>query len=114
MRDALDLVAGGGPPLRVVRLSGGGARSRVWRQIIADVLGAPVVTLAVSEGAAFGAAILATVGAELHADIASTCAACVRTTEETHPGPDRPAYAAAYPVYRELYPALASSFAQMR
>ena len=42
-----------------IRATGGGAKSKVWRQIMADILGAEVVTLKVSEGAAYGAALQA-------------------------------------------------------
>ena len=63
LRDSLELIKGLGVPITQVRASGGGARSAVWRQIQADVFGAELVLVNVTEGAAFGAALLAGVGA---------------------------------------------------
>ena len=93
-----------------MRVSGGGARSRLWRTILADVFDCPVRTVNVVEGAAFGAAVLAAVGAGLHASVSSATEAIVRDTSTTEPGPDAPCYRALYEAYRALYPALAETF----
>ncbi len=61
--DSLELIRGLGVPIAQVRASGGGARSPLWRQIQADVFGAELVLVNVTEGAAYGAALLAGVGA---------------------------------------------------
>ena len=63
LRDSLELIKGLGVPITQVRASGGGARSAVWRQIQADVFGTELVLVNVTEGAAYGAALLAGVGA---------------------------------------------------
>jgi xylulokinase len=98
-------------PIRQVRASGGGTRGALWRQILASVLEAELVTVNASESAAFGAALLAGVGAGLWADVATACAATVRITGSTHPDPAQvAAYRRAYPLYRELYPALKPGF----
>jgi xylulokinase len=97
-----------------VRASGGGTKSELWRQILASVLEAELATVNTTEGAAYGAALLAGVGAGAWTDVASACKACITITERTRP--DRAqvdAYRKAYPIYQELYPALKPSFANM-
>ena len=108
VRDSLTLIrAAGVPPSQQVRVSGGGARSAIWRQIYADVLGVNLVTVDVVEGAAFGAALLAGVGAGLWADVDDACAATVRTTGSMSPRPEAAAaYDDHYALYRRLYPLL--------
>lgn len=87
-----------------VRLTGGGARSGIWRQILADVLQSPCTTLKVDEGPALGAAILAGVGRGVWPDVASACRQVVEVEEVVAPsGAD---YANAYRRYRALYAAM--------
>lgn len=97
-----------------VRVSGGGARSPLWRQILADVLDAELVTVNTTEGAAYGAALLAGVGAGSWADVDTACDATVRVNGRTSPRPEAVAqYEAAYASYRALYPALQPTFAAL-
>ena len=111
LRDGLDLMLEAGVPRsHQIRASGGGLASPVWRQILADVLDAELVATSTTEGAAYGAAILAAVAAAWFGDVPAATAALVRTTEATTPGPARASYAEAHTAYRELYPALAPSF----
>jgi xylulokinase len=94
-----------------VRVSGGGARSSLWRQILADVLNVELVTVNTTEGAAYGAALLAGVGAGAWPDVPAACEATVRITGRTTPVEERVArYAALYPHYRSLYPVLRETF----
>ncbi len=93
-----------------VRVSGGGARSALWRQILADVLGAELATVNTTEGAAFGAALLAGAAAGVFADVPAACEATIRVTGRTAPGGARAAYVAYYERYRALYPALRDEF----
>jgi xylulokinase len=69
LRDSLQLMRALGMPLTQVRASGGGARSAFWRQILADVFDTAMATVNVTEGAAYGAALLAGVGAGVYRDI---------------------------------------------
>ncbi|MBI3746755.1 MAG: xylulokinase [Chloroflexi bacterium] len=111
LRDGLDLMlAAGMARPSEIRASGGGLASPLWRQILADILEADLVTTSTTEGAAFGAAVLAAVGRGWFRDVPAAAAALVRTTPAASPGPDRAAYAAAHAAYRELYPALAPVF----
>jgi len=93
-----------------LRVSGGGVRSALWRQILADTLGAEIVTLNVTEGAAFGAALLAGVGAGVFDDVAHAVRAAIRETSRTHLDPTAAsACAMRGGAWRALYPALADS-----
>ncbi len=114
LRDGLDLmVAAGMPAPDQIRASGGGTASELWRQILADVLDAEIATVNTTEGAAYGAGLLAAVGAGWYRSVEDAAAALVTATPVASPGPDTARYAEAHAVYRELYPALAPSFRRM-
>ncbi len=110
LRDSLELMRGMGVAIKQVRVSGGGARSALWRQILADVFNAEIVGTNVNEGAAFGAALLVGVGTGLYPDVRTACEAMIYTTNRVAPGPAARVYADYYPIYRALYPALAPQF----
>lgn len=111
LRDGLDLmIAAGMPRPEQIRASGGGLASPTWRQILADVLDAELVIPSTTEGAAFGAATLAAVGAGWFANVPSAADALVRTSPAASPGSARGAYAEAHATFRLLYPALAPTF----
>jgi xylulokinase len=112
LRDGFELMSGAGlRDAAEIRVSGGGARSPLWRQIIADVIGAPLATVNTTEGAAYGAALLAGVGAGIWASVDDACDATVAVTGRTEPDPAATRrYAGAYERYRALYPALKSTF----
>jgi xylulokinase len=111
LRDGLDLMlaAGTSPPAQI-RVSGGGTASPLWRQILADVLETEIATVSTVEGAAFGAALLAAVGAGWYPAVEVACQSSITVRPSAEPGPDVPAYQEAHAVYRELYPALAPTF----
>jgi xylulokinase len=94
----------------VIRASGGGTTSALWRQIMADVLGASIATVATSEGAAYGAALLAAVGVGWHSSVDAAVADVVRATTVAYPGRDVGRYAEAHARFAALYPALAPTF----
>jgi xylulokinase len=111
LRDGLDLMtaAGMSAPAQI-RASGGGIASPLWRQVIADVLGAEIATVSTAEGAAYGAGLLAMVGAGWYPDPSAAASALVRVTPVAAPGPDVDRYAELHTVYRGLYPALREPF----
>lgn len=115
LKDSFTLIQQAGlGEITQVRASGGGTKSALWRQILASALGAELVTVNTTEGAAYGAALLAGVGAGAWPDVASACRAAVKVTGSTLPDSAQvDAYAKAYPLYRALYPALKPSFDQM-
>jgi xylulokinase len=93
-----------------VRVTGGGAKSPLWLQILADVLNVELVTVSSLEGAAYGAALLAAVGAGSFQDVASACKNAIHITGNTEPGEDVAVYETLYPKFRQLYPALKPTF----
>jgi xylulokinase len=109
LRDSFTIFAEMNVPVRNIRLGGGGARSRLWRQIQADVYGQEVEIVEADEGAAFGAAILAGVGAEMWPSVDAACDSVVRVVERVSPIPANVAVmnAAGY-AYRRIYPAMKS------
>lgn len=97
-----------------VRISGGGARSRLWRQIIADVLGNELVTVNTTEGAAYGAALLACVGAGAYDTVQAAVDDFVKVVDRVSPQEAEAAvYDDAYDIYRGLYGQLQASFAAL-
>ena len=97
-----------------VRASGGGTKGALWRQILASVLEAELVTVNTTEGGAYGAALLAGVGAGAWSDVLSACRECIKITGSTQPDPTQmDAYRKSYMIYQELYPALKASFGRM-
>ena len=107
LRDSIELFLEMGIPIQQVRATGGGARSIRWRQILADVFGTELVTINVTESTAYGAALLAGVGAQVYHSVEDACARTVKITGSTEPTADAAIYDAYYPRYRALYPALA-------
>lgn len=94
-----------------IRISGGGARSPLWRRILADVLGTRLVSVRNDEGAAFGAALLAATGAGCWTSVAEACRQAITFDDVTAPDADgvagyQPLYerfTRAYPMVRPLY-----------
>jgi len=111
LRDSFELMKGVGlADITQVRITGGGAKSPLWRQVLSDVFQVVLVTVNTTEGAAHGAALLAATGTGVFPDVASACEAVIQTTGSTTPGPASAVYEQMYPLYRELYPALRPSF----
>lgn len=114
LKDGLDLMTKSGARRpEQIRASGGGIRSELWRQILADVLGAEIATVSTPEGAAFGAAMLAGVSAGWHADVNAAATAWVTIGEVTAPGPDLDRYHELHGRYQTLYPALQPWFREV-
>jgi len=113
LRDSLELMRSMSLQITQVRALGGGARSALWRQILADAFDSEIVLTNVTEGAAFGAALLSGVGTGIYRDVAEACATTVQLTHSVEPGPDRGVYADYYSLYRALYPTLAPLFKQV-
>jgi xylulokinase len=98
-------------PVKSIRLGGGGARSPLWRQIQADVYGHEVEIVEAEEGAAYGAAILAGVGAKIWPSVDAACDAVVRVVDRIRPNPaNAEVMERNYAAYRRIYPAMKSIF----
>ena len=113
-RDGLDVIEGMGVPIESVRLSGGGARSAFWRQMMADVLAKPIATLETQEGSAYGAAILALVGTGAYGTVEEACRTVIRETSRVQPRAKEVAeYAELHRVFQAMYPALKPLFGRL-
>lgn len=111
MRDSLELIREMGVRIDEIRVSGGGARNALWRQIQADIYGADVHTLNSSEGPAYGAALLAQVGTGGFATVPEACDATIQTVKSTAVDPKVQAFHdRAYKIYRDLYTQLRETF----
>ncbi|MCL6506894.1 MAG: xylulokinase [Bryobacteraceae bacterium] len=106
-KDCLDIIEAMGVSVESVRASGGGARSAFWRQLLADIFGKRVVTLASQEGSAYGAALLALVGTGAYSSVPEACRAVIREVDSVLPRPhESQLYRRGHEVYRTLYPTL--------
>jgi len=111
LRDSLEIFRAIGVPIGQVRASGGGARSPMWRQILADVFGTELVTINMTEGAPYGAALLAGVGTGVYGSVPEACATAIRVESRLEPIPaNQLLYDEYYAVYRSLYPALKPAY----
>ncbi|MDR1779026.1 MAG: xylulokinase [Clostridiales Family XIII bacterium] len=100
-----------GVPVDDMVLTGGGAKSPFWAQMLADLYGVPVSALAQDEGAAGGAALLAATGIGLYKDLAEACEAAVKRGKTLTPDKERSAqYAPFFELYKKLYPDLTEDF----
>jgi xylulokinase len=109
LQDTFSLFAALGIPVNGIRLGGGGARGELWRKIQAGVYRHAVEILTAEEGGAFGAALMAGVGAGAWPDLDAACAQAITVAERIEPDPQwLAAYATGYEQWRKLYPALAT------
>lgn len=114
MRDAIEIMQRMNISISQIRASGGGARSRFWRQLQADIYDKPIVTTNAEEGPAYGAALLAGVGTGAWSTVEEACRACIKERGRVKPVPRRAAaYARHYDVYTRLYEDLKDRFAQI-
>ena len=114
MRDIFELMTSVGlGDIDQVRVTGGGARSDLWLQILSDVLGTELITVSTEEGAAYGTALLAATGTGHFESVESACEQVIRVEKQYSPGKAMSTYEALYHIYRELYPALRPSFQRL-
>ncbi|HMF78080.1 MAG TPA: xylulokinase [Bryobacteraceae bacterium] len=110
-KDGLEIVNALGAEPELVRLSGGGAKSPFWHQLFADIFDQRVATLETQEGTAYGAALLAAIGAGEYSSAVEICRTAVKEVDLKEP--DRKAagfYRKRYAIYKSLYPALQPAF----
>ena len=107
MRDGVELARQAGIAIPRCKICGGGARSKLWKKIFANVLGVPVDSVETEEGPAMGGAMLAAVGCGAYASVEELAAKTVRIVDTVEPEPELTAkYEAQYQRFRRLYPAL--------
>lgn len=113
-KDCLVLIEKMGARVDKVRLSGGGAKSPMWRQLFADAFNKPIATLETQEGSAYGAGLLAMVGTGHYSSVEAACQAAIRETATTTPNPaTAETYSRGYATYTQLYPALKPIYPQL-
>ncbi len=111
-KDSLAVIESLGVRVESVRISGGGARSPFWRELLGDVLDRRVALLRVEEGSAYGAALLALAGSGEYGGVRELCDAVIEEVSSVAPDPrDTEPYRAGYEIYRSLYPSLRAAFA---
>jgi xylulokinase len=109
LKDSFSIFEQMSVPVKRIRLGGGGARSPLWRQIQADVYAQEIEIVEGEEGAAYGAAILAAVGAKHFTSVDEACDAVIRVAARVSPHPANAALMRkTYAAFRRLYPALHS------
>ena len=115
LRDSMELVKNAGlGQVEQVRISGGGAQSALWRQILANVLDTELVTVNTTEGAAYGAALLAGVGVGVWPTVDTACDDTVHVIDRVGPEPVQVRrYQQYYQVYSGLYTVLKETFHEL-
>ena len=114
LRESLAIIRGLDIPIKEIRVSGGGAKSDLWKQILADVFGQAACSINAEQGPAFGVALLAAVGDGAYRDIQEACKATIEVVEKVPPRkPDVKQYDAVFPIYQGLYRCLKGSFQQI-
>ncbi len=113
LRDGFELMRNLGIKPNQVRASGGGTKSKLWLQLLADNFDSQIATVNATEGAAYGAALLAGVGTGVYNSVEDACRKTIKVTAKYQPGSDKKAYEDFYPRYRGLYPALKDEFSSL-
>jgi xylulokinase len=112
--DSLELLRSAGWNGTAIRALGGGARSPLWKEIIASATGLALEEINIDEGPALGAAILAGVGAGIYQDVAEASDSTIKVIGVVEPNQEwRKVYVDLYEVYKDLYPALKEPFSKL-
>ena len=114
IRDSFEVARTLGIDIRRSKICGGGAKSPLWKTIMANVLNIQLDVPESEQGPGMGGAMLAMVACGLYPSVAGACARLVRTAETVTPDPDLAArYEARYRQFKAIYPALKDVFAAM-
>ncbi|MBN2600759.1 MAG: xylulokinase [Candidatus Marinimicrobia bacterium] len=113
LNDCLQLIKQANLPIEQIRVTGGGSKSVLWRQILANVFNTEIVTVSSADGAPYGAALLAGVGCGLYKSVEEACDETIKLTTRITPQKQiSELYDSYYQIYRNLYPALKKQFEQ--
>lgn len=105
LKDSFELIRSLGVDIKKARITGGGAKSQVWLQMISDILNTDIAKVQTDEGPAFGAAILAMVGSGAYQSVQKACEITIKETEVFHPNPqNHSVYQKKYNTFVKLYP----------
>lgn len=115
LRESLELILGMNVPVKQIRVSGGGSKNPLFRQLQADIFGQKVHTIKVEQGPAFGVALLAAVGDGRFKNIQAACKETIELHEKTEPGKQEvKLYNRLFPVYQQLYQHLKGDFVELQ
>ncbi len=116
LKDCLQIIRGLDIPLRRILISGGGAKSALWRQIVADVFEMPLYQSAAREQASMGAVICAQIAAGIYGSLEEACRAQIEySAAVTEPNPSNfSVYREAFALYQEAYAANCTLFERLR
>ena len=113
LRDSLEVARSLGIRVEASRICGGGAKSPLWRKIIAAVMNLKLEIIESEEGPGYGAAILAAVGCGAFSDVQSACEQLVKVVDTVDPDPELvEKYEAKYHRFKKLYPIMKDWFSQ--
>ena len=115
LKDSLELIKDKGVKIKEIRAIGGGAKSRVWQQILADILGEEINLLNVEEGPAFGAALIAGVGVGVYSSFAEAVNRIIKVKKTIVPRiQNSERYNQYYQLYKKLYYSLKEDFKELK
>ncbi|GAI97403.1 unnamed protein product, partial [marine sediment metagenome] len=115
LKDSLELIKDKGVKIKEIRAIGGGAKSRIWQQILADILGEEINLLNVEEGPAFGAALIAGVGVGVYSSFAEAVNRIVKVKKTIVPRiQNNERYNQYYQLYKKLYFSLKENFKELK
>jgi len=111
LRDCLEIIAGMGVNVSEIRASGGGGKSRLWKQMQADIFGNGITTINSSEGPALGVALLAGVGTGIYKNVAEACDTAIKVKSVQQPDMELYSkYSKFYSLYGQLYKSLKKDY----
>ena len=111
LRECLEIIKQLDVPVREMRVSGGGAKSQLWKQILADMMDQPACTINAEQGPAYGVSLLAAVGSGQFKNIEEACKATIEVVKKVPPRkPAVKTYNKMFPIYQSLYRSLRESF----
>ncbi|HHY23070.1 MAG TPA: xylulokinase [Clostridiaceae bacterium] len=114
LKDCLEIIKEMGVGAVEIRASGGGGKSKLWRQMQADVFDADITTLSSGEGPALGVALLAGVGTGIYSNVQEACDEAIRVVSRQKADPRlHKAYSEYYTIYRQLYGSLKQDFKEL-
>jgi len=115
LKDSLELIKDKGVNIKEIRVIGGGAKSKIWQQILADILGKEINLLNVEEGPAFGAALVAGVGVGVYSSFAEAVNRIIKVKKTVAPKTQNTEkYNHYYQLYKKLYYSLKEDFKELK
>ena len=111
LRDCLEIIAGMGVNVSEIRASGGGGKSKLWKQMQADIFGTGITTIHSGEGPALGVALLAGVGTGVYKNVIEACETAIKVKDIQQPDMELYSkYTKFYNLYGQLYKSLKKDY----